>query len=167
MIATGPRLVFTTGIDPFQLLINFGTYSAAGHAALGLGDQLLHAYEDGVMLEPRDAWFGKKRQRLIAEFLILPDVSGGIDLALSQIGKGYDVAGVIRAMVSRLLRLTLSPIQNFGPASMNVHTCAAFVMLIDPYGSRIPEWCGLDRTTIVPGDLLTLASVGPSFQRVA
>jgi hypothetical protein len=166
VIAT-PSLVFTTGVDPFQLLINVGTCSVAGHAALGLGDQLLHAYEDGVKLEPRSTWLGRDRQRLIAEFLILPDVGDGIDFALSQVGKGYDASGVVRAAISRLLRLTLSPIQYLGPASMKKHTCAAFVMLIDPYGRRIPEWSGFDRATIVPGDLLAAAAIGPSFQRVA
>jgi len=162
-----PRLVFTTGVDPFQLLINVGTCSIAGHAAIGLGDALLHAHEDGVLIEPRSVWLGKERQRLVAEFLILPNVDDGIAFALSQIGKGYDNPGVIRAAIFRILKLTLSPIQYLGPAPMNRHTCAAFAMLIDPYGQRIPEWRGLDRATVVPADLLSLASMGPSFQRVA
>ena len=161
-----PRLVFTAGFDPFQVFINIGTGSPASHAALGIGDQLLHAYEDGVILEPRSAWFGKMQQRLVAEFLILPDIEDGLDLAFAQIGKRYDAAGVIRAIIARLLRLTMSPIRNLGPAPMNAHTCAAFVMLVDPYGQRIPEWRDLDRTTIVPADLMALASMGPSFQRV-
>jgi hypothetical protein len=161
-----PRLVFTTGVDPFQIFVNVGTGSSATHAAIGLDDQLLHADEKGVRIEPCAKWFGPDRQRLVAEFAILPNVDDGIDLALAQIGKGYDIIGVLRATLARLLALTCSPIRNFGPAPMSAHTCAAFVMLLDPFGWRIPEWHGLDRATIVPADLLGLASIGPSFQRV-
>lgn len=162
-----PTLVFTTGIDPFQLLINVGTCSTAGHAAIGLGDHLLHAHENGVLIEPRSSWFGRDEQSLVAEFEILPDVSSGVDFALTQVGKKYDAGGALRAAVSRLLKLTLSPIQYLGPASMKRHTCAAFVMLIDPQGAQIPEWRDLDRALVVPGDLLGAASLGSSFRRIA
>lgn len=162
-----PSLVFTTGTDPFQIFVNVGTGSRATHAAIGLDDQLLHADENGVRLEPRAKWFGPMRQRLVAEFVILPNVDDGIELALAQIGKGYDTFGVLRTALSRLLSLTCSPIRYFGPAPMSAHTCAAFTMLLDPYGWKIPEWQGLDRATVVPGDLMTLASIGPSFQQVA
>ncbi len=162
-----PTLVFTTGIDPFQLLINLGTCSIAGHAAIGLGDQLLHAHESGVLLEPRSSWFGRDEQSLVAEFVILPDVSEGIDFAMTQLGKKYDAGGVLRIAISRLLRLTLSPITYFGPAPMKRHMCSAFVMLVDPYGAQIPEWRDLDRAIVTPSDLLGAASLGSSFRRIA
>jgi len=73
-----PSLVFTTGWDPFQLLINASTGSAAAHVALGIDDHLLHAYEPGIVYEPREEYFEKRNQRLVAEFKILPDIDEGV-----------------------------------------------------------------------------------------
>lgn len=157
------RLVFTTGLDPFQFLIGATTQSPATHAAIGIGDHLLHAYERGVMLEPRDEWLGKQKQRLVAEFQILPDVTDGIYGALSQVGQKYDVGHVIKIGLLRLLR-PFTP--KLWPEREDRFTCARFVMLIDPHGD-IPEWHDVWREAVVPGDLLERALVGPSFYQVA
>jgi hypothetical protein len=161
-----PSLVFTTGADPYQFLIKIGTRSLATHTAIGLGDQLLHAYEIGVVCEPRDYWFGEMQQGLVAEYAILPDVTAGVRLALQHVGKKYDVAGAFKIGVLRALRAMGSPIQSLGPLSDEAHTCACFAMLMDPYGQQIPEWRGISREAVVPADLLRAAD-GPSFQRVA
>lgn len=155
--------MFTTGWDPFQVLINVGTFSRAGHAAIGVGDMLLHAYEKGVVYEPREQWFTSKKQRLVAEVEIVPDVSLGLRECFSRVGEPYDVVGVFRAALAITMRRFVSSIQWFGPASRDSHTCAAFVMLLDPDGARIPEWRALDRAIVTPADLLAMTS-GPSFQ---
>lgn len=162
------RLVFTAGNDPFGLLIRVGSLSTISHAAIGLGGDdgpLLHAYEAGVVLEPRARWFGTLKQRLVAEYVILPDVSDGLQTCMAQVGKPYDVIGAIKIGVLRMLRIFGSPVQDLGPDTVKAFTCAHFVMLLDPHGRRIPEWQLLDREAVVPGDLLRVAA-GPSFRRV-
>ena len=162
---TRPTIVFTTGWDPFQALINLGTFSRAGHAAIGIGDHLLHAYEPGVVWGSRDTWFTGKHQRLIAEYEILPDVSEGIEDCASRIGEPYDVVGVFRAALWIMLRRLCSPLRHVGTASAASHTCSSFVMLLDPNGDRIPEWRSINRAVVTPADLL-LAAEGPSFRPI-
>ena len=159
------RLVFTTGLDPFQLLVGVTTGSKATHAAIGIGDdQLLHAYEPGVLLESRDEFLRGKKQTLVAEFAVLPDVTDGIYEALSHVGKRYDVAHVIKIGLLRLLRpFTL----RLWPEREDRFTCARFAMLLDPYGEAIPEWRDVWREAVVPADLLDRALVGPSFVRLS
>jgi hypothetical protein len=163
------HLVFTSDSTPFGLLIRAGSFSAASHVAIGLGDEngpLLHAYEPGVILEPRERWFGApNNQRFIAEYKILPDVSEGLRECFTQIGKPYDGVGALKIAVLRGLQLFGSPIQSLGPDSKTAFTCAHFVMLLDPLGRRIPEWRLLNRETLAPGDVLRVAD-GPSFRRV-
>jgi len=162
-----PTLVFTTGADAFQYLINLTTFSPAAHAAIGLGDQLLHVHEKGVCLEPRINWFTQKRQRLIAEFAILPNVQHGVQHCLGRVGEAYDVAGVFKLGLMIILRRMLSPLQHVNSTSNRAHTCAAFVMLLDPMGLAIPEWRGLDRENVLPVDLLAAARDGSSFRRLS
>lgn len=157
------RLVFTTGLDPFQLLINFTTKCPASHAAIGIDDHLLHAYEDGVLFEPRDKWLGERKQKLIAEFQILPDVTDGIHAAMGHVGKKYDVAHVFKIGLLRLLKPAL---WSLGPDAPDKFTCARFVTMIDPYGDAIPEWRDIWREAIVPADLLDVAMTGGSFFRL-
>jgi hypothetical protein len=159
-----PTLLFTTGSDAFQALVAKTTRSVATHAALGLGDRLLHAYEDGVLLEPRDEWFGKRRQRLIAEFAILPDVTDGIGAALGHVGEKYDAMHVIKAAILRKLWPFM---RSLGPDRQDRFTCARFVTTIDPYGERIPEWRHLWMEALAPADLLEVALWGVSFRRLA
>jgi hypothetical protein len=159
-----PTLAFTTGADPFQFLVKATTDSAASHAAIGLGDQLLHAYEDGVLLESRDEWLGKRKQVLVAEFQILPDVTDGIARAMQHLGKKYDAMHVLKIW---LLRLLHPAIRSLGPDAPDKFTCARFVTMIDPYGERIPEWRHLWMEAITPADLLDCALWGPSFHRIA
>ena len=139
------RLVFTTGSDPFQALLKLGTRSDSTHAAIGIGDQLLHAYEDGVILEPRSEWFDRAEQRLCAEFWVLPDVTHGLHVALQHVGDKYDVIGIIKAALLRALDLCASPVRDLGPVANDAHTCACFAMLLDPFGIQIPEWRSIDR----------------------
>jgi hypothetical protein len=159
-----PTLVFSTGSDPFQFLVKATTNSAASHAAIGLGDRLLHSYEDGTLLEPRGEWFGKREQVLVAEFQILPDVTDGIARAMRHLGKKYDAMHVIKIW---LLRLLHPAIRSLGPDAPDKFTCARFVTMIDPYGERIPEWRHLWMEAITPADLLDCALWGPSFHRIA
>jgi len=161
--ATKPTLVFTSGFDPFQLLINIGTFSRAGHVAIGIGAELLHAYEPGVRVDSREYWFGVKKQRLIYECEIVPDVMAGLAECASRIGEPYDVVGVLRAMFWLTLKRFASPLQRPGAASKTSHTCASFAMLLDPDGIMIPEWRELERGIVTPADLL-LAARGPSFR---
>lgn len=157
-------LVFTTGDDLFQHLVSVNTRSPATHAAIGLGDYLLHAYEDGVLLEPRGEWFGKRNQKLVAEFAILPDVTDGLTEALTHVGEKYDALHVFKALILR----KLAPlVRSLGPDPHDRFTCARFAASIDPYGERIPEWRNLWREAIAPVDLLEVALWGPSFARIA
>ena len=159
-----PTLVFTTGRDAFQALVAKTTQSVATHAAIGLGDQLLHAYEDGVMLDSRDAWFTTRKQLLVAEFAIVPNVDDGIDQALQHVGQKYDAMHVIKAWLLR----TLWPfVRSLGPDRHDRFTCARFVTLIDPNGERIPEWRYLWHEALAPADLLECALWGVSFRRMA
>ena len=165
-IKPGPvRLVFTMGWDPFQLLINVSTRSTAAHVAIGLGDHLLHAYEPGITLEPREEYLEKREQKLVAEYNVLPYVDDHVRAALVHIGQRGFWLGVFQVGFIRALRLCGSPLSHL--FSSNERTCARFAMLLDPRGDRIPEWQGIHRHAVVPADLLVAAEAGPSFERVA
>jgi hypothetical protein len=161
-----PTLVFTSGFDPFQLMINLATFSRAGHVAIGIGTNLLHAYEKGVVYEPRERWFTSKRQYLVHETEILPDVSCGIESCFSKLGQPYDVIGAFKLAILITLKRMWSPLRSLGPVSEASHTCASFVMLLDPSGERIAEWRDLRRDIVTPADLLQ-AAYGPSFRQVS
>lgn len=157
------RLVFTTGDDAFQNAIRASTKSDATHAALALGDgqTLLHAYEDGVRVDSRARWLAKG-QRIVAEYQILPDVTDGVFAAMQHVGKRYDVLHVFKIAVMRLFRAT-----RLGrPEDDDAFTCARFVMTVDPDGEAIPEWRMLSPEDVVPADLLAMAEGGPSFHRI-
>lgn len=167
-INTPVRLIFTMGWDPLQLLINIGTRSAAAHVAIGLGDagsHILHAYEPGITLEPREDYLLKRQQILVAEYEIVPDVAPGLTEALSRIGQRGFAIGAFQIGVIRLLRMACSPLYKAGVS--NEQTCARFAMLLDPTGERIPEWRGIARRDVVPGDLLAAAQTGPSFRQLS
>jgi len=163
------RLLFTGGGDVDQTIIRIGTRSPASHAAIAFGhdgEQLLHAYEKGVMLEPRSAWLASgDGQWIVAEYLILPDVTDGFDRMFRLVGERYDLPGAYRIGVLRLLQILGSPIYNLGRTPDHAHTCARLIMLLDPLGAKIPEWHHIDIETVVPGDLLQ-AAAGPSFLRL-
>jgi hypothetical protein len=159
-------LVFTTGPDSFQSLVASCTKSVATHCALGIGidGPLLHAYDKGVVLEPRQDWFVGLKQTLVAEFQIMPDVSYGVGKALGHVGKKYDWWHVLRAGILRTLWPSL---RSLGKDSRDRFACAQLILEIDPQGERIPEWRHLWRDAIAPSDLLECALWGPSFRRIA
>jgi len=162
------RLVFTTGSDLYQVAIRALTFSPASHVAIALGkngETLLHAIERGVVLEPRSHWFGAMKQRLVAEYVVLPDVTEGVYEAMRHVDAPYDLPGIFKIIVLRALRFVASPVNSFGPIPDWAHTCALFAMLLDPAGRKIPEWRHINREAVAPGDLL-LAAAGPSFMRV-
>jgi len=158
-------LVFTTGDDLFQGLIGLHTESRATHVAIGLGAELLHAQENGVCLDPRGYWFGTRKQKLVAEFAILPDVTDGASRALSHVGERFGwfyvfKAGLLRRLAPLLRSLGLDPVYQ--------QSCTQLVLQLDPQGERIVEWQGLwPRAALAPSDLLEVASWGPSFRRIA
>lgn len=163
------RLLFTTGPDWYQAAIRLTTLSPASHAAVAIGEhgeQILHAIEKGVRLEPRSDWLIKEKQRVVAEYLVQPDVSDGVRNMLAHVGERYDLPGVVRIGLIRMFNLFGSPVHYFGPMSNIAHTCARFVMLLDPLGHRIPEWRHIDRESVTPSDLLRAAEGGPSFLRI-
>jgi len=153
------------GWDPVQLLINVSTRSRAAHVAIGLGDHLLHAYEPGITLEPREAYLGNREQHVVAEYDVLAYVDDNLRDALAHVGRRGWWTGAIQIAAIRALRVCGSPLQHLIPS--NERTCARFAMLLDPRGDRIPEWGGIHRRTVVPADLLAAAETGLSFQRVA
>lgn len=165
--ATPVSLVFTMGWDPLQLLINTSTQSVAAHVALGLGEKgeyLLHAYEPGIVLEPRQQYLDRQKQNLVAEYRILPDVREGLAGALAQVGKRGFFPGMAQIALIRALRITGSPLAGLIPS--NERTCARFAMSIDRKGACIPEWRRIHRSSVSPGDLLAAAQEGSSFSRV-
>jgi hypothetical protein len=153
------------GLDPFQALISVAGRSLAAHVAIGLGDQLLHAYEPGVTLEPREDYIRNMNQRIVAEYMILPDIDSGLQKALANVGKRGFFDGAAQIAIIRALRMVGSPLQHLVPS--NERTCARFAMTLDRKGDQIPEWRDMDRRAVVPGDLLAVAETGSSFQRLA
>jgi hypothetical protein len=158
-------LVFTMGFDPFQALIAVTGKSFAGHVAIGIGDHLLHAYEPGITLEPREEYLVKRDQRIVAEYAVLPDVSVGLGDAIQKVGQRGFFSGAAQIAIVRALQICGSPLQHLVPT--NERTCARFAMTLDRRGAHIPEWREINRRVVVPGDLLAVAETGPSFQRVA
>lgn len=164
------RLVFTTAPSVDQLLIGYSTFSQATHVAIGLGpygEWLLHAVDDGVVLEPRSAWLGPpKNQRIVAEFLVLPNVDDGVRQALMHVGERYDTAGLVFVAMRRLMALFAGILQDYERTPTRAQICTRFSMLLDTSGTKIPEWRHLDPEYVSPGDLLRVAIQGPSFRRL-
>jgi len=157
------RLVFTTADDWFGRATRAFSRSPISHVAIGLGDHgehLLHAHDDGVVLEPRAAWVAKKN-RVVAEYLITPDVSAGVAALTQRIGEPWSAVEATKIVLRRLFNRRA---RRWIPR--DEHTCAQFVMLIDPTSAQISEWRDVDRSTVVPGDLLRVAEYGTSFQRL-
>lgn len=159
-----PTLVFTQGSSLFEWLVRLGTLSPASHVAIGLGDKLLHVHGGGVVLEDRATWMQQRKQELVAEFGIIPNAAGEIAAMLQTLGQSYDAPGITRMVFHRAIAPTTPLRWNAIPAS---RTCAAFVMQLDPGGTKIPEWTGIRRDLVAPGDLLRAADKGPSFRRIA
>jgi hypothetical protein len=155
--------VFTKAWDWFQVLVNISTSSEVSHVCIGLGDSILHVDARGVVLEPRLAYMIRKRQHIVSEVAIVPDVSSGLDFCLSQVGMPYDYPGILRTAIGIALDRMKSPLRSLAGTSSSAYTCAGFIMLLDPHG-RIPEWRDLDRSVVTPADLLR--AVGPSFREL-
>lgn len=158
------NLVFTSGNQPFEWLVRIGTLSPTSHAAVAIGDDLLHVHDAGVVFEPRGSWLAQD-QRLIAEYKIIPDVSDSIDLLKAQIGMPYDAVGAALIVARRALMHAKSSLA-LVPGRVSAQTCAAFVMQLDD-GSKIPEWTKIRRDVVAPADLLRACEYGPSFERIA
>jgi hypothetical protein len=120
------RLVFTMGWDPVQLLINVSTRSRAAHVAIGLGDHLLHAYEPGITLEPREAYLGNREQHVVAEYDVLPYVDDNLRDALAHIGRRCSTlsrATSAPAPVSRCCSTHTVTASPSGAASIGARSC--------------------------------------------
>jgi len=159
-----PRLLFTGGDDAFSVLVRGWTGSYATHAAIVIGDQVLHAVGKGVILEMRSALRTRYGYYDVAELEVLPDVSEGLRLASAQVGRRYDNLDVASRLLFVALRGLLPWTARRAVNTPGAWTCARFCMLLDPIGDRIPEWRHVDRTSVTPVDLLAVA--GPSFRRV-
>lgn len=156
--------MFSTGGTWFQQLVQLGTLSRVDHVSIGLGDHLLHAHEKGVVLEPRAAWFGKPTQRWLGEYEILPDVSEGLASCLQRVGEPYDRVGIARVFLGHLWGRTLSAMTLDLSSASRAHTCSSLVLMLDPDGSKIPEWRDLASGSVVPVDLHR--RLGASFRRI-
>lgn len=129
------------------------------------GEKFLHACKDGVVLEDRQYRLHNKKQRVVAEYLILPDVSDGVREALTYVGEQYDYPGLVRGSFLRIIALFASPLSSFGVKKDREQFCTRFIMLIDPLGEKIPEWRYINREQVSPMDLL-FAAQGSSFKRI-
>lgn len=161
-----PTIVFSSGLTWFQVLVKAATLSNVDHVSIGLGDHLLHARDRGVVLEPRSKWFIDNRQSFLAEYEILPDVSLGLAECRRRVGEPYDHLGIARTWFDHLWRRTLSAINFDFAAASRAHTCTGFTMMLDPDGTRIPEWQSIARGSAVPADLYRRTASGPSFRRI-
>jgi len=118
-----------------------------------MGNAFLHVY-NAVVCERLDAFLQQRRQRIVAEYAVLPDVSAGVRGLESQIGAPYDDREFVRIGLRRW---------GLG-ASRRAWTCTQFVMAADAAGV-IPEWRSIDRSMAAPSDLLHAAG-GASFRRI-
>lgn len=160
-------VVFSSGRTLFQRLVQLVSLDTIDHVSIGVGDKILHARDRGVVLEPRSTWFVEQNNQHIAEFEVVPDVSRNVLRCLGRIGEPYDKPGVARVGLGIALRRTGSLLGPW-PASPESHTCAAFVMLLDPTGDLIPEWSKITRRDAVPSELFdAIGALGsPSFRRI-
>jgi hypothetical protein len=136
--------------------------------AIGLGphaDLILHSVPDvGVALEPKGPYLKRSGEKVIAEYVILPDVRSGVIQAMGLLGNSWDYAEVVSYVALALGRM-MCPWLPVSRPTPQQWSCARFVMQIDPTGTAIPEWKGVDPKTATPGALLNV--IGPSFAKLS
>lgn len=158
------RVLFTTADDVASRSIQIFTGSRISHVALVLegaaGDEVIHAVGEGVVHEPRERLYGKRRYRDVAEFVILPPVE--LSGVLARLGQPYDYPEIASRPVLKGLRAA-APWLPAAIASRRRRSCARLVLDLDPDRRRIPEWRDVSRHSATPADLA--ARVGSSFRR--
>src|SRR5579884_2061336 len=97
----------------FSKIIQWFEGSPIAHSAIGLtinGQQFfLHAAWGGIQLTPRDSLLST--HVLMAEFEVIPNITGEVEAAEKRIGQGYDVLtlfGYIPVLLGRFLHLGIN-----------------------------------------------------------
>jgi hypothetical protein len=150
------------------------TNSVTSHVCLGteiFGEPvLIHSALDGetgrtgVQITPRSKWL--EDNELVAEYAIVPEVSEEMMRPMIQLlCERYDKLGLLGYVIVIVAKWLGRKIQN-PLANVKALVCARYVMRLDPTGTLIPEWAGMDPEKTTPHDLLVLCRSGVSFSKV-
>jgi len=123
---------------------------------------ILHAAWGGVAFIPMSEIMGN--HTLVAEFQIIPDVSGEFENAKKRIGQAYDVLtllGYLPVIFGRYLHIGI----NNPFYSKSAEVCSELIVEMD-VNHLIHEFNGLDPADINPQDLFNICSTGSSFKRL-
>jgi len=129
---------------------------------VGTLDIVLHSTFGGVQMAPKNKW--SKRNIILAEYSVLPDISVGLRKAVSFLGAKYDYAGYLGLIPVFIGRWLGQKWKNPG-GSPNALVCSELLVHLRGGGS-IPEWMHLDVGSAGPGDLHALCKTGASFREV-
>ena len=165
--------MFTTSSHWLSRSIRALTDGDTSHVAVGTDlygvPVLFHAAldsrtgQDGVQVTPRSRWLDENV--VVAEYEFVPDVSQSMGTMVELIGEKYDkmgLVGYVFVLLAKWLGKTLrNPLSS--PTKL---VCPRYVLRLDPTGTNVPEWNGLDHERVTPHDLLLLCRVGASFSRV-
>lgn len=123
---------------------------------------ILHAAWGGVAFIPMSQIMGN--HTMVAEFEVIPDISGEVENAKKRVGQAYDVVtlfGYIFVILGRYLHIGI----NNPFYSKSAEVCSELVVEMD-VNHEIPEFDGLDPANISPQDLFNICSTGKSFRRI-
>jgi hypothetical protein len=168
-----PTLVFTTSSHWLSKTVRWMTNSITSHVCLGteiFGEPvLIHSALDGdtgrngVQITPRSRWL--ENNVIVAEYAIIPDVTDNMRPMIKLLCERYDKMGLLGYVIVIVARYLGKKIMN-PLASARAYVCSRYVLKLDPGGTLIPEWKGLDPEKTTPHDLLQLCRNGTSFRRI-
>ena len=166
-------LVFTTSSHWLSRVVRWVTNSDTSHVAIGAKvygeDVLMHSGLDGetgqtgVQMTPRERWLNDNI--IVAEYKIVPDVSGNMGSLIKLLCSRYDKLGLVGYALVIIAKWLGKQIMN-PLSSPKMFVCARYVLELDKEGKLIPEWKGLQADQITPHDLLQLCAQGPSFTKI-
>jgi hypothetical protein len=159
-------VLFMTSDSWVSKLIRWFTKGRVSHVAIGMevmgAPMVLHATVGGVQMWTRARATGG--EILVAEYKIIPDITGGVKAGFEHLGDKYDYVGLfgyIFVMIGRLIKQKWkNPL-----ASSHAWVCSEFVAHCDSE-NKLPEWHKYADSGTDPEDLLDACEASPDFERI-
>jgi len=158
-------LIFSTASGIISWLIRKLQGADISHCAIGTSMHgvpvVIEDTVGGVRIYPRARW--EKSHKLVREFEFIPNMEDGLRHSIGHVGDAYDYAGLfgyVWVLLGRWLRKKWkNPF-----ARANSAVCSEFILEMDPERKLVPEWEGLDPSSVTPRDLDQLCRLGRSFR---
>lgn len=148
------RIGFSASRGLLGRFVRWFTRSPINHTwiavrSMGL-ELIIHSTVGGVQVDLRDKW--EKRNRVVEEYRVIPDVTEGFHKAMSYLGDRYDYLGLLGFVPYYIGRWFGRKVKNPW-ASTRAVVCSELIVRLRA-GGKLPEWDSLDPESTAPSDLL-------------